>query len=238
MATWASIMAEIKDAANEPDTDGEGRFSNAQYLRKANMVMREIASDTECMQSSSVATTVNDQLEYAKSDDSAKVKSVWAKDAGDSDYYELFPISMETLTNWASRGIISSPWMDETADKPTHWYNRGVNIGVYPKFNAAVTSGLKFFYEEQPTEMTATTDVPFNGDKYLYNYHRIIVYGVLANIAPTLGLDTKYWSDKYEAGKAQMKNKLDTDDDDIMTFELTRGVVQEEPSNIDEFFES
>jgi len=233
--TWADILAEIKDAANEASSSG--RFTDAQYLRKTNMIMREIVSETECLQSSTTATTVDDQLEYAKADDTVKVKSVWAKDASDDDYSQLIPTSMETLSNWAARGIIDDPWMDETADKPTHWYNRGVNIGVYPKFNAAVTAGLKFYYEEQPTEMTATTDVPFNGDKYLYNYHRVIVYGVLANIAPTLGLNTKYWSDKYEAGKAGMKNKLDTDDEDILTFSLTRAAVQEEPRNIDDFFE-
>lgn len=236
--TESDILAEIKDAANEPDTDGEGRFSNAQYLRKENMVMREIVNATECLESSATADSVDDQLEYAKKSDTVKIKSVWAKASGDNDYFKLTPTSMETLSNWGQRGIITQPWRDQTADKPSYWYSRGAVFGVHPKFNAAVTAGLKIFYEESVTEMTASTDVPFNGDTHLYDYHRLIVYGVLANIAPTLGLDTQYWTQKYEAGKAKMKNKVDTDTEDIMTFELTRGVMEEEPSNIDEFFES
>lgn len=236
--TESDILAEIKDAANEPTSNG--RFTDAQYLRKENMVMREIATETECLEDSEAMDSVNDQLEYDMSSDYAKIKSVWVKDAGDDDYIQLVPVSMETLTNWARRGIISRPWMDETADKPTHWYPRPGEgkFGVYPKFNAAVTSGIKIYYEDQITEMTASTDVPFNSIYRLYNFHRLIVYGVLANIAPTLGLDTQYWTQKYEAGKAKMKNKLDTDAEDIMTFELTRGVMQEEPSTIDEFYES
>jgi len=233
--THETILAEIKDAANEASSGG--RFTDAQYLRKENMVMREICNETECLESSATADSVNDQLEYAKKSDTVKIKSVWVKDAGDDDYYKLIPISMETLSNWGQRGDITQPWRDETADKPSYWYSRGANFGVYPKFNAAVTDGIKVFYEESVTEMTATTDVPFNGDTHLYDYHRLIVYGVLANISPTLGLNTKYWSDKYEAGKAQMKGKLNADEEDLLTFELTRGAMEEEPSTVDEFFE-
>lgn len=236
--TWADYLAEIKDAANEETGTDKGRFTDAQYLRKANMIVREIATETECLEGSEAMDSVNDQLEYSMGSDYAKIISVWAKDASDDDYTELVPTSMQALSNLVDRGIIAGPWMDKTADKPTHWYPRTGEgkFGVYPKFNAAVTSGLKIYYEDQITEMTASTDIPFNSIYHLYNFHRVIVYGVLANISPTLGLDTKYWSDKYEAGKAQMKNKLESDDEDLLTFSLDRPVMQQEASDIEKWY--
>jgi len=233
---FEDIYNEIKDAANEKTGTDSGRFTDAQYLRKANMVMREICIETECLQSSAVADSVADQLEYSKSSDTAKIKRIEVKGASDADYSAVVPVSMETLDSWEQRGIITRPWRDQTADKPSYWYTRGEVYGFHPKFSAAITSGIQVFYEEQPTEMTATTDVPFNTDTTLYGYHRLIVYGVLANIAPTLGLDTKYWSEKYENGKAQMKNKLESDDEDILTFSLDRPAVQIEASDIEEWY--
>lgn len=210
---WTGILNRVKVALNQPFTDAdtdEGTWTNAQILQIANDYMREMASDSGCLYSESTFASVSGQREYEEKSDVNRVIGVYWNNG--TDYVPLARTSIEELDRLELEGRLGSPWRNESGT-PIAWYpeaERGV-IGAYPEPNVSTAAKFKKRYSEQVTEMTVGTSVPFNSEYNLYDYHRGIVYGVVAHFLDIEGENSASWARKYENVKKQLKRHCDQD---------------------------
>lgn len=210
---WTSILNRIKVALNQPFTDAdtdEGTWTNAQILQIANDYMREMVSDSGCLYSEEKFASVKDQGEYEEKSDVNRVIGVYWHNG--TDYVPLARTSIEQLDTLEQEGKLGSPWRNESGT-PVAWYpeaERGV-VGTYPKPNVSTADKFKKRYSEQVTEMTVGTSIPFNERYNLYDYHRGIVYGVVAHFLTIEGENAVAWERKYENVKRQLKRHCDQD---------------------------
>lgn len=224
MANWTAMKARIKVNLNQPIGDNTGTWTDAQYLAEANEYMRELVSDSGCIYSEAKFASVSAQGEYEEKSDVNRVIGVYWHDG--TKYVPLARTSIEELDRY------DSSWRSESGT-PIAWYpepERGV-IGTYPKPNVSTADKFKKRYSEQVTEMTVGTSIPFNGEYNLYDYHRVIVYGVVAHFLDVEGESSTTWVRKYENGRKQLKKHVSQDYKPI-TFSLVprRKGIKRSPS--------
>lgn len=204
---WTALKASIKRGLNQKAGDDTGTWDDSEYLAEANFYMREIVNRCGCLSSETTFNSVKDQGEYAEKADVNKVISCYFDDG--NGFVPLERTSVEELDRYDKGGLIGSPWREERGD-PVAWYPdapRGV-VGFYPIPDAAGTDNLMKKYKEQVTEMTVGGSVPFNGEKNLYDFHRLIAYGTIIHFLDIDGEDSSKWERRYEAGIRSLKKKV------------------------------
>ena len=211
---WAEIREEIKDSLDEPAT--EGHWTDAAYLRKANIIMREICKETRCLESAAKTNSVAGQAEYLSKQDIIRIVSLYYDNG--NGFIELTPTSRDELNDLAALGKIKSPWV-ETTGTPKAWWKRGNFFGLYPKPDVSGTNNILIYYEEIVDELTSDDSVPFNGKTHLYDSHQLVVLGTVALM---LGEDERgKYTAMYERGKKELKRQV-SDESDLLTFDLIR----------------
>lgn len=204
---WTALKASIKRGLNQKAGDDTGTWDDSEYLAEANFYMREVVERTACLSSDTTFDSVANQGEYAEKSDVSKVVSCYFDDG--NGFVPLERTSIEELDNYEREGKIGSPWRAERGD-PVAWYPdapRGV-VGFYPILDANGTDNLMKKYKEQVTEMTVGTSVPFNDEKNLYDFHRLIAYGTIVHFLDIDGEDSSKWERRYETGIRNLKKKV------------------------------
>ncbi len=168
-STWSDIRSEIRRLLEEPSTSG--KWTDAELLRRANMVIRRIVRDTECLKSVSTAnTSVSGTREYNKPSGCLKILLV---KYGDN---KIHGIPREDLDMAVAVGNIGKPWTDDS-DTPTHYYETFTTIVLYPNPDDTGTV-ITIEYLPTPSALAVDADIPFNSVTYLDDMDDLIVNGV------------------------------------------------------------
>ena len=208
---WTAILGRVKANLNQPFTDAdtdEGTWTNAQILAEANDAQRIIVDETKCLTDTYTDSTVSAQAEYSKQSDFKTIRDIYFDDG--NGFVPLTRTSIEQLDTFELEGKLGSPWRAES-DNPVAWYNSTEDpdkYGLYPKPNSNGSSDLKVVYEDQITEMTVGTSIPYNGVLELYDYHSLIVYAVTMHFLDIEGENSIKWERRYNTGIRNLKKKV------------------------------
>lgn len=172
--TWGDLFKEIKRTLKEPKTDvvDSGHWTDAEYLRRANIGQRKIVGFTGCLKQTDITTvSVANQAEYSKPTNCLR----WIRLTYDNK--RLYPISRDDLDIMASAGQINSPWVD-SAGTPTNYYKTFTTYGLYYKPDTA-DKIITEEYALKPTDLVNASSVPFNGTTILEDYQELIISYVI-----------------------------------------------------------
>ena len=161
------ILEEILRSLKEP---AGGQWPTADLLRRANIVMRKICEETECLKFVDTSnTSVAGTSQYNQPAGCSRIiKIAYAGKRIDG----IFEAELDRdCRGW-------SAW----SDTPRRYINNNTanppNIVLVPNpSNSGDTIAIQYII--QPTEMLNATDVPFNGQNNLYSFHDLIVAGVV-----------------------------------------------------------
>ena len=176
--TVSTLETAIRELLRDNLTDTtKQRWTDAQLLDRINIIQQAMVRNTFCLQSQYTIDTTSTTREYALPSDCLKVirvsYDVAASTVGDGHYYKL---------TWASIAGLdaTSNWEAKAVGKPLDYYERAGYIGL-PTIPSATYYGddkLKIDYVVIPSSVSASTDIPFNGNYSLYPFHEGIIYGV------------------------------------------------------------
>lgn len=219
---WGDLFSEIKRTLKEPSTAvvDSGHWTDADYLRRANIGQRKIVGFTGCLRQIDNSTvSVASQAEYAKPTNCLR----WIRITYDGE--RLFPISRDDLDILAAAGQINSPWVDSEGT-PTNYYKTFSTYGLYYKPDSA-SKVITEEYALKPTDLADANSVPFNGTTILEEYHDLIASYVIWQCFLEDG--NELWKEHekaYNAGIIDLRVKTGVKFDvDLGTFTLLRRKV-------------
>ena len=166
------ILQEILDGLQQPKTD-TGRWKFTDLLRRANIVMRKIVEESECLKVVDTSnTSVTRTSSYAIPSGCARISRVAY---GNRRLWGILEAELDGISNpqhqWQNASSQPSRYIDFSKYTPS-------TIQVWPTPQDTGTV-ISIEYIVQPTEMIATTDVPFNGNLNFYSFHDLIAAGVI-----------------------------------------------------------
>lgn len=175
--TLSTIQNQVRVLLRDNNSDTtKRRWTDAELTERINLVQNSMVMRTMCLQGRAKLTTETNRAEYRLPDDCMKVLRVaYEISASTGNYYKL---------GWSSlAGQDKTKYWEQTpAGQPTEYYSRRNFIGFKPKPSASYSGADKarIDYVVIPSTLSASTDVPFNGDYSLYSFHEGIVYGTVA----------------------------------------------------------
>jgi len=215
--TWGDLYAEIKRTLKEPSAADAGHWTDAEYLRRANIFQRKIVGFTGCLRQTDVSTiSVAAQAEYSKPTNCLR----WIRITYDDK--RLYPISRDDLDILASTGHIDSPWVDSQGT-PTNYYKTFSTYGLYYKPD---TDGVVITeeYALKPTDLADSNSIPFNSTAILEEYHDLIASAVIWQCFLEDG--NELWKEHekaYKSGIIDLRTKTGVKfDADLGTFTLLK----------------
>jgi hypothetical protein len=163
------ILQEILRSLKEPSTD-IGHWSFVDLLRRANIVMRTICEQTECLRLTDTSnSSISGTATYNKPTGCARITRVAY---GNTRLYGI--LSSELDINALQD---NTAWQTLTGDCSRYIDNQST-ITIVPKPNSTGTT-ITIEYIAQPTELTVATSIPFNALTSLYSFHELIISGVV-----------------------------------------------------------
>ena len=210
--TLADILLEIKRSCKEPSVGGH--WTDTELLRRINIKTKQIVRYTGCLQKVDTSTTsVSGTQEYTKPSTCMRLTRVLF------DSKKIYNIPISELDGMSAAGAISHPWTDDSGT-PTHYYERIDKIGLYPNPDSAETITLEYIYS--PTDLSTSTDIPFDSVTYLYDYHNLIVFGVLYDCFLEDGNEAMFQEHKknYQQGMEDLRRQMLSKPDEMITFGL------------------
>ncbi len=178
------IREEVRLAINDTGPSDSYRYSDAELNRRINIIQRDIAYKTDCMQYRYfIDVTTDTGTYYIDSDDNAfpmKVMRVYYQDSN-GNYYPLTYTTRERLSEelWAYESASSGRPLEFYLFNYSTTSKSGVGIGVWPAPDEEKTGALRVDVSALPSDMESDSDIPFNGHDGLYGIHNTIVYGVV-----------------------------------------------------------
>jgi hypothetical protein len=170
---------------NTPSS-GSPVFSDTLLGEYINIIQREIAMNTWCIEDSHTYTIVAGQREYQFTSDMVAITRVTLdnelieqKSIAKLDDSDTWEVNVQTAT-------------------PTNYYVRHTTVSVigFDTFPSTSTdTSFTAWYVKNPTEMSSDTDEPFNGQARLEPFHYAIVLGASALISYAYGKPSD--GDKY-----------------------------------------
>lgn len=177
------IRVAVKDASS---TSSNRRYSDAFLTTRINAIQEDICKETRCIQKRISTHTVAGQQEYNYPSDMIAPERVAYYIAGSTPpaYKKLEAVSIGGLD------FEIPNWENVSAGLPTKYYERGQIYGLYPKPSSVYTStySVQIDYYANASSMSATTDIPFNGDVTLRAYHKLLIIGVVNLCRKDMGL--------------------------------------------------
>lgn len=152
--TSSTTAASLIDRAEVFLNDSDNRFwTAAELLQWLNSGMIDIATRSQCLQSTASISLVADQLEYSLSSYSyLAIKGVMYTDAN-SAYIGL------KRANPNDVGRVPESWEDASKRNPTYYYEWGGSLGVFPVKASVTTETVTIYYAERPATITSTDNV-------------------------------------------------------------------------------
>ena len=151
------------------DSGVSTRFTDAQIDSFSNEGQRDVVNATWVIKKSTSITLVSGTTFYSLPTDLIAIGRVTWRNR---NIYEA------TLTKLDS-DFNNSAWLD-TGGPPQKYYQdptQSDKIGIYPFPNSASSTGtIKINYFSQGTNMSADSDVPFNGENRYISYHDLIIF--------------------------------------------------------------
>lgn len=178
--SWATLSASdilsrartfIKDQSTAANRQ---QFSDAQLLQFASDGQREANAQNWLLQSSTTITLVGGTTEYALPSDFMFPNRVWYQQPGQPSS-KLPASSMNDLDartpGWITvSGVPLAYYIDMSTGT--------VYMGFYPAPTTTSTGPVTVYYVQNPTDLTVTTQVPFNGWLALQPYVSALSYYV------------------------------------------------------------
>lgn len=197
----------LRDTSTDPNKQ---RWSSQQMWDRVNMGEIDIIVRTRCLTRRAWETSVTDISEYELPLDwiaslrvSYAIKPLTGTTTG---YKRIEYYTLDGLDTW------KSGWEEADSGYPSKYYYRNTKICIQPA-PSSTYAGSKFIqldYAYRCSSMTADADVPFDGVRYLYPYHPIIVWYVVAMCKYDEGdrnLGDFYWA-KYMSDVIIMEKDL------------------------------
>jgi hypothetical protein len=162
--TGNDVANSVKRQFGDPD----GRqIVDADILEWINQAQQEIITLNGILKQTAQRNIVSGQDTYEY--DSERVQYI------EAIHYDGVPLEPYTFQE-AEAYILRYKWDSEmitqgTDVKPLIWYERAGVVYLYPKPAENITNGLRMFFSEQPTELTALSSVLSTPDRY---YPRIL----------------------------------------------------------------
>jgi len=205
----AGILEDIRIqiADNSPDIANRERGDDV-LIRRINYIQDEIASETRCCVGRISTGTVAGQREYRYPADIVSPIRLsyfifWSTPPA---YKTLDCVGLSFLYN------DSLNWENGVSGLPSEYYDRGDCFGLKPTpaLLYSTTYAIQIDYYCRPVELSTSTDIPFNGNRLLVSYHKLLVTGVVAMClsedGETVAAAGKYT--EYDRGKKQMYNDI------------------------------
>ncbi len=171
------------------------KWSNTNLNDKINTAQTQTVNKTYCIIITTYITTTANTREYTLPSDFLRVRraSYYRLSGGTTYYVRLENVDKQSLDR-------IEKWEIGIATIPVRYYVESNTIGLDPKpYSSLVgTSYLKVEYYARATDMTADTDIPFNGLSFLYPYHDLITYYVCYLCENERNKEVaKDWENKY-----------------------------------------
>ena len=214
----SSLQTEISRKLNDTAMD---RWVAGTLLDRINHIQRDIVIRTKCLRDVGLDSVVAGTNEYALPTGYLDMLRVLVngKEVGGVEKHEL---DMLAAGDWSLiNGTPQQYYIDVDPDNS--------KIGLFPNPVAgdAGTNNLKMYYVRAPTDLSASTDIPFNigtatTSNLLVAHHMTIVYGAAAmcledNIAdPSSKLKRDEFMMEYERGLAKINDIFDNPSDQKM----------------------
>ncbi len=199
--SYSKDLSTIRSGIREKLKDNQ---SNTQQRRKSDTVLnryindaqRVITTETHCISSTTYTTTTSGTANYSlPSNFITEIRISYSTGTGATAYKRLEKMDFSRLD------IDTPDWESTATGQPIQYYLSNRLIYLYPAPNAtwAGTNRLKIDFSRFPADLSADTDIPYDGVTDLYPYHDLIIFYVLAQTFTELE-DTNlvaYWEAKY-----------------------------------------
>lgn len=166
------LYSEIGQALNDPNHD---RWPTSVLLPRINEATTDILVYTNAVKTREDLTSVVGTEGYALDANTIDVIRIDVQNT-DGDWVKLQGMLRDQLDfqdpNWQQRdnGKPLIYWWDGT--------NQTIHLVPKPDSSWAVASGIRVWEIQKPTDLSATTDVPFDSNNAMIPYHRAIVHYV------------------------------------------------------------
>lgn len=162
----------LRDQSTSPNRQ---QFPDATLLQFLSDGVREANAQNWLIQSSYTFTLTLGTTEYVMPSDFMATMRVWAQFPGQA-YIKLDQTSMDQLD------AQSAGWTNATGT-PTRYYldrsSQSIYLGFYPAPSVSNSTGpVIVYYVQQPTDLTSTSQVPFNSNIILQPYVSALAYYV------------------------------------------------------------
>lgn len=210
------LETEIRQQMNDTSSDTSlQRWSETVLDARINDAQTDIDERVRPVRKNAVISTTIGISTYALPTDWLDTNRVVYDTDGSSTTTKYVPIQYKTLLQMDRD---SSGWESTSSGTPNAYFYDADYIYVYPapglKYCGDYGS-LKIWYSVYSATMSADTDVPFNGYRNLYQYHKIIVWYVCALCAHdegNSGAEQFYWA-KYMADIKEMQDQINNRND-------------------------
>jgi hypothetical protein len=173
---WAGILAQVR-MLEKDNVSTAYRWTDQELLDRANMIQDDMCAKTFLLQKRYYISTSSGTQEYRLPSDCIKILRAGYMINGSTDAYKKL-----TFVTIAGKDSADSNWQNKADGLPLEYYRRSDYVGLIPAPSASYygTDYLQVDYVVRASSMSATTDIPFNGDYTLYPFHQAIIYGICA----------------------------------------------------------
>lgn len=199
--TLQDIIDQVRPNIQDNATDSTlFRYTDSYLTTLANQGQREINNLTWCTQISTTVTLLANTSYYNLPTDYITDKIVIVTDSNgtttpmtewtESKVYQNDPDFEHNGTETPDRYFISYPTVGNTS----------MRIGFLPVPGATSTGTVKIFYVAKPADLSATTDIPFNGISTLTQYHDALSDYIIMRIKMIEGKydEALYFQKRYQ----------------------------------------
>jgi hypothetical protein len=209
--TLGNILDRVRPLIRDTATTSTlQRYSDSYLTVLANEGQREVANLTWCVVKSTTVTLSANTTYYSLPTDYIAVKDVVYIQSG---------ASAISLPEWTQDKVNSNnpDFESMSAGTPSYYFtsppsNTATRISFIPVPNSSSLGTMKIRHIAQSADMSATTDVPFNGYLVLYPYHDVIVDYVVMRIklieseADTAAIFQKFYMQKVDIMSQRLGN--------------------------------
>ncbi len=178
------IRNEVRMIINDTGPEGAQKYTDDELNQKINIIQRDIAVKTDCLQYRNFIDINEGQSIYDIGGAYEPIKllrAYYIDPAKAGTYYPLSYTSSDRLAQDLGNFEMAS------SGRPLEFYNVNfsstsvgrLGIGLYPAPNKAVADGMRVDYTAMPANMSDDEDSPFNSHAGLLGYHSTIVYGAV-----------------------------------------------------------
>ena len=170
----SSLQTEISRKLGDISQD---RWNATILTARINHIIRDIVLRTKCLRETGTDSVVAGTQEYALPSGYIDMIRV-TLDGEELVYVDKKELDMESGIDWTTKsGTPTRYYIDIDPDNS--------RVGLVPNPDASGSSNLKYFFVKNPTDLSGSTDIPFNNDtvttsNLLVPHHMTIVYGAAA----------------------------------------------------------